>query len=174
MQLDFITCFLKLPKAMANEGSVEAQGLPVQQLDVSTLPNEALEAIYKQVVVELDTLSKALPLIQGAINERMAAIEAIKKFTEVKPDDEVLVPLSPSSYVKGNVPDTSTVLVALGGGYIAEMSTADAIEFETTRLQGRRTELNKIKNAMTIHNQTRTQIEDEVERRQAASTETKK
>lgn len=152
---------------MTGNSNAKAQDLPVQQLDVGNLPDNALGAIYKQVVVELDTLSKTLPLIQGAINERVAAIEAIKKFKNIKPDDEVLVPLTLSSYVKGNVPDTSKVMVTLGGGYTAEMPVSDAIEFENSRLQIRRAELSKIKNAMAIHNQTRVQIEDEVERRKA-------
>lgn len=65
---------------MTGTSNVQPSDVPGQQLDVGTLPNEALEAIYKQVVVELDTLSKTLPLIQGAINERIAAIEAIKSF----------------------------------------------------------------------------------------------
>lgn len=150
---------------MTGNSDAKASDFTPQQLDVSKLPNDALEAIYKQVVVELDTLSKTLPLVQGAINERIAAIEAIKKFQNIKPEEEVLVPLTLSSYVKGNVPDTSKVMVTLGGGYIAEMSVSDAIEFENSRLQTRRTELTKIKNAMAIHNQTRMQIEDEVDRR---------
>lgn len=150
---------------MTGNSDAKASDFTPQQLDVSKLPNDALEAIYKQVMVELDTLSKTLPLVQGAINERIAAIEAIKKFQNIKPEEEVLVPLTLSSYVKGNVPDTSKVMVTLGGGYIAEMSVSDAIEFENSRLQTRRTELTKIKNAMAIHNQTRMQIEDEVDRR---------
>lgn len=154
---------------MVDNSNTKASDFPIQQLDVSTLPNEALEAIYKQVVVELDTLSKTLPLIQGAINERIAATEAIKKFQHIKPDDEVLVPLTLSSYVKGDVPDTSKVMVTLGGGYTAEMSITDAIDFENSRLQTRRAELNKVKNAMAIHNQTRAQIEDEIERRRSSA-----
>lgn len=105
---------LLVENLMTGTSNVQPSDVPGQQLDVGTLPNEALEAIYKQVVVELDTLSKTLPLIQGAINERIAAIEAIKKFQSIKPDDEVLVPLTLSSYVKGNVPDTSKVMVILG------------------------------------------------------------
>lgn len=50
------------------------------------------------------------------------------------------------------------------------MSVPDAIEFENSRLQTRRAELSKVKNAMAIHNQTRAQIEDEVERRRVSST----
>lgn len=161
---------LLVENLMTGTSNAQPSDVPGQQLDVGTLPNEALEAIYKQVVVELDTLSKTLPLIQGAINERIAAIEAIKKFQSIKPDDEVLVPLTLSSYVKGNVPDTSKVMVILGGGYTAEMSVPDAIEFENSRLQTRRAELSKVKNAMAIHNQTRAQIEDEVERRRVSST----
>ncbi|TNJ27293.1 Prefoldin subunit [Giardia muris] len=136
-----------------------------QTIDVSTLPLPVLQQLHRQVAVEIETLSKTIPLIQGAINRRAAAAEAISSFKSVTPTDEVLVPLTQSTYVKGHVPDSSKVLVMLGGGHFAELSIEDAIEFEESRLQARRAEFTRVRNAISTQSQIHTQLEAELARR---------
>ena len=41
----------------------------------------------------------------------------------------MLLPISESAYAYGKAVDTNNVLVAIGGGFVADLSIADAIKF---------------------------------------------
>lgn len=140
-----------------------------QSIDVSKLPNEALEMLYKQVNVEIETLSRTVPLIQGAITERQSSLEAVKSFEKAEKGVTSLIPITESTFVHGKIEDSDKLLVKLGGNYVVELATPDALAFIENRMNIRRAELNKIKSAINMHQQTKSQIEDEIQRRNTAA-----
>jgi len=136
------------------------------QIDVSKLGPQELEILYKQVVLEINTLGQTVPLIQSSIAERAAAVDAISAFAATKPEEDMLIPISESAYVPGHIVNNKKVMVKLGGNYCAELSIDDAIEFEKGRIQLRKVDLARVKQAMANHQTTRSQIELELAQRE--------
>lgn len=140
-------------------------------IDVSKLGPQELEVLYKQLVLEINTLGQTVPLIQSSIAERAAAVSAISAFAGTKPEEEMLVPISESTYVPGHIVDNKKVLVKLGGNYCALLDVEDAIEFEKGRIQLRKVDLARVKQAMANHQTTRSQIELELAQREQRARE---
>ncbi|CAL6070487.1 Prefoldin_subunit [Hexamita inflata] len=135
------------------------------QLDVTKLPIEQLAQLYKQVGVEMEALQRTLPLIQNAMNACQDSIESTKGLSLQKIKSEVLLPISDSAYAYGQVEEVSKVLIAIGGGFVAELTIDEAVKFFDSRLNNRKSELAKLRQALGQHQLTRDQIEIEIRSR---------
>lgn len=52
-----------------------------------------------------------------------------------------MLPVSESVYAFGNVEETDKVLIAIGGGYMAELPVENAVKFYEGRIAERKVEL---------------------------------
>lgn len=100
-----------------------------QTINIASLPVHELKKILDQMQQEFEILSnsvQSLKSLQGQYVESKTCVDVLKSAEKGK---EVLVPLSSSLYVPGNLNDNENVLVDIGTGYFVEKSVQDADEF---------------------------------------------
>jgi len=90
--------------------------LPVQQLEY--LKNQ-VEEEYRMLT---DSMSK-LKVVQQKFSDSMENIEKLKK---IENGTSVLIPMSSSMYVPGEIASVTKVTVEIGAGYYAEKSISEA------------------------------------------------
>ena len=98
-------------------------------IDITKLSISQLQQLKKQLDDENNTLAQKyshLKLAQNRLNESKRSLEPIKPENEGK---EILVPLTQSLYVPGQLQGTHKVLVDVGTGYFFEKSPEEAREF---------------------------------------------
>ncbi|KAL0224453.1 hypothetical protein P9112_003843 [Eukaryota sp. TZLM1-RC] len=97
-----------------------------QNVDLSTLPPEALESIVKQTEQEISILRSSIVQLRSAQSRFRQSKDSLDQLNTTEPDSEMLVPLTDSLYVPGRSRDTSKVLVEIGTGYYAERKVDQA------------------------------------------------
>ena len=88
-----------------------------QQITLAGLSIEQLEGFKKQFEGDIESLTRALDGIAGAKNRFTASKELLDTFKTFKSGEDMMVPLTSSLYVSGQVKDTSKVTVDVGTGY---------------------------------------------------------
>ncbi|CAB3981660.1 prefoldin subunit 5-like [Paramuricea clavata] len=112
-----------------------------QSVELSQLPLPQLDSLKAQLDEEIRILSESISHLKIAQQKFVDSKEAVKKLREKK-GTEVLVPLSASLYVPGQLESTDNVLVDIGTGYFASKSLEGAekyflrkIEFLTKQIE---------------------------------------
>ncbi|KAA8566798.1 hypothetical protein MFRU_054g00140 [Monilinia fructicola] len=107
-----------------------------QQIDLSTLTTAQLTQVKKQFDDELEHLTSSFQQLRAAQNKFRECLRSISigvgKHVEGKP---ILVPLTTSLYVPGELADTENVIVDVGTGFYVEKSTKDAIKFYESKVE---------------------------------------
>ena len=85
----------------------------------------ALIEHYKE---QMGSLDMQLQYIQGAINEYARAKLTLEQMDNSKKDSDLLLPIGGGTYVYSKANETSKVLFDVGGGYITEKKTKEAIK----------------------------------------------
>lgn len=62
-----------------------------------------------------------------------------------------MLPVSESAYAFGKVEDVDNVLIAIGGGYMAELPSEVAVKLYEGRISNRRGEMAKIRQSLGEH-----------------------
>eukprot|EP00299_Pterocystis_sp_00344_P018682 c9321_g1_i1.p1 GENE.c9321_g1_i1~~c9321_g1_i1.p1 ORF type:complete len:148 (+),score=31.93 c9321_g1_i1:838-1281(+) len=93
------------------------------EVDPKMLSLEQLNMVKEQLQEEVQVLQRSLDQLQMASNRFDASKDAIARISKEEAGSELLVPLTSSLYVPGKIVDPSHVLVDIGTGYFAEMST---------------------------------------------------
>jgi len=100
----------------------------------------------RRLVLQIETgrrqmgeLNKQAQMVESAIVEINATVEALKALKDVKPGTEILVQVGSGAFIKAEVKDASSVLVGIG----AEMSLAKKIPDAVEVLEGRKNQLSE-------------------------------
>ena len=86
-----------------------------------------------------EALSKQGQLVESALIEVNATIQALNSMAEVKEGTEILVSLGANTFVKATLKDKENVMVGVGAGVSIEKKRAEAV----SSLEARREELSK-------------------------------
>lgn len=99
---------------------------PGERVPLKALSVEQLQQLRQGAQTELEfheSNAEALQIAQRRLNNSKNATE---EYSKVEEDQEIMIPLTHSIYVRGNVEDKDTVLVDIGTGYYVEKSPKDA------------------------------------------------
>eukprot|EP01026_Neomeris_dumetosa_P084039 TRINITY_DN98085_c0_g1_i1.p2 TRINITY_DN98085_c0_g1~~TRINITY_DN98085_c0_g1_i1.p2 ORF type:complete len:160 (-),score=21.89 TRINITY_DN98085_c0_g1_i1:306-785(-) len=96
----------------------------LESLDLSTL-----NMIKEQLEREIQQYSQSVVQLQKAAAGFGASGKAIEQLQISEVGQEVLVPLSESLYVQGEVHSNDRVLIDIGTGYFVEQSTEKGIDY---------------------------------------------
>lgn len=77
------------------------------------------------------------------------ALEALSDITPENKDKRIMVPLTSSLYVPGQLSNISTVLVEVGTGYFVEKAIPDARTFITSKIEMIQGNLSKVAGALS-------------------------
>ncbi|KAF7860806.1 hypothetical protein EAF04_008324 [Stromatinia cepivora] len=111
-----------------------------QQIDLTTLTTPQLSQVKKQLDDELEHLTSSFQQLRAAQNKFRECLRCIGVGVgggvgvgvEGKP---ILVPLTTSLYVPGQLADTENVIVDVGTGFYVEKSTKDATKFYEAKVE---------------------------------------
>ncbi len=90
---------------------------------------QSLVLRLRQYQAQAETTSQELVMVQQAIAEHDKAIETLKYLKNMKPGDELIVPVGASTSVYVTLSNTDRIIVRIGGGVSAEKDPDSAIKF---------------------------------------------
>lgn len=96
---------------------------------------QQLSQIYSQLKDEVNLLSNSFAKLRSAQGQFSNAIDVIKTGLQKPTSKEILVPLTTSMYVPGQLASTEKVIVDVGTGYYVEKNHEDAIKFYEGKVQ---------------------------------------
>ncbi|CAH6720435.1 prefoldin subunit 5 [[Candida] jaroonii] len=130
-----------------------------QRIDLSQLQPQQLVEIRKSTEDEINHFTQSLQALQTAQNKLKDCINSINGMQSTKNDD-ILVPMTSSLYLPGQIKDRSKYLVDIGTGYYAEKNADEAkISFEkkinklsqdSTKLKDILVQKNEVLNNITL------------------------
>ncbi|EAS31429.3 prefoldin, alpha subunit [Coccidioides immitis RS] len=139
---------------------------PAGAVDVTTLSVPQLRALQTRLSTELEHLTTShakLRTAQSKFRECIRSIDAgvVKSATEkAEGKSEILVPLTNSLYVKGQLADREKVIVDVGTGFYVEKSTSKAIEFYNGKVEELQTNLRDLEKVLQAKTTNHRVIED--------------
>jgi prefoldin alpha subunit len=87
------------------------------QITLAGLSNEQLDGLKKQFEGDIESLTRALDSIAGAKNRFSSSKDILDTFKGFKSGEQMMVPLTSSLYIAGEVKDTQHVTIDVGTGY---------------------------------------------------------
>lgn len=129
-------------------------------LNLQGLSPEQLSSLKDQLEGDMQSLSRAFDQLRSArvrFQDSRGALEGLKT---VPNNSEIMVPLSSSLYVKGELSDNNSVLVDVGTGYFIKQSIPRAQEFFQKRANQMKDTMDGIAEAI---NQKRKQLDQVVQ-----------
>ncbi|RMZ23088.1 hypothetical protein D0859_12873 [Hortaea werneckii] len=130
-----------------------AEGAKGQQIDLGALSAQQLSQVKKQLDEEVQHLTNSYQNLRTAQQKFRDCITSVKNGVaesvkgmpqqsfahdidfDVIADRTLLVPLTSSLYVPGQLADTENVLVDVGTGFYVEKSTDDAQKFYNAKIE---------------------------------------
>ncbi|KAI6779040.1 prefoldin subunit-like protein [Emericellopsis cladophorae] len=99
-------------------------------LNLDTLHPEQLAQVKKQLDEELEHLTNSFQQLHGASNKFRDCLRVVKSRQQAaEGSNNVLVPLTNSLYVSGQLTNTDRVLVDIGTGFLVEKDLKSAAKF---------------------------------------------
>ncbi|TQB68498.1 subunit of tubulin prefoldin [Monascus purpureus] len=113
-------------------------------VNINTLPIPHLRTLQSRLTTELEHLTSSHAKLRAAQTKFRDCIRSINegvvgsggKGAQDGKGNEILVPLTSSLYVKGQLVDREKVLVDVGTGFYVEKTAAKAIEFYDDKVKG--------------------------------------
>eukprot|EP00193_Tetraselmis_chui_P022038 CAMPEP_0177773944 /NCGR_PEP_ID=MMETSP0491_2-20121128/13194_1 /TAXON_ID=63592 /ORGANISM="Tetraselmis chuii, Strain PLY429" /LENGTH=157 /DNA_ID=CAMNT_0019292191 /DNA_START=252 /DNA_END=725 /DNA_ORIENTATION=- len=98
-------------------------------IDLTTLHPQQLASIKEQFEQEIQSLYQSLQTMQNIAKKYSHSAIAIGELKEQEPGKPLMLPLTSSLYVSGELEDPSTVMVDVGTGYYVEKKCDEGIDF---------------------------------------------
>ncbi|KAF5025266.1 hypothetical protein F66182_2651 [Fusarium sp. NRRL 66182] len=107
-----------------------------ETVNLDTLEPQQLAQVKKQLDEELEHLTSSFAQLHAAQNKFKDCLRCVKN-RSVAPEgaNSVLVPLTNSLYVRGELSDANTVLVDVGTGFLVEKKLKSAEKFYETKVE---------------------------------------
>lgn len=105
-----------------------AGGKP-QTIDITSLGLQQLTQLKQQLDQEIDLFGTSLQQLKIAQTKYQESGECVEKLTPETEGKEMLVPLTTSMYVPGNLVDVNKVIVDVGTGYFVEKDVPSAKDY---------------------------------------------
>lgn len=117
------------------------QGVPLTSLNIQQVMN-----LKKQFEDELSQLTTTIQITNDTVLKTQQARAELKQFTAVEAGKTMLVPITESLYVTGQVSSEKRPIIELGTGYFAETSVEKADAFFNRRLKRLTAQQENLKN----------------------------
>lgn len=98
-------------------------------MSLDSLSAQQLTAVKKQLDEEVEHLTTSFAQLQAAQIKFRDCLRCVKTQGATQDKKEILVPLTNSLYVKGNLSSSDRVLVDIGTGFYVEKDVKSASEF---------------------------------------------
>ncbi|PYI28122.1 Prefoldin alpha subunit [Aspergillus indologenus CBS 114.80] len=141
---------------------------PPGSVNIASLSVPQLRALQTRLSSELEHLTTSHAKLRAAqlkfrdcvrsINE--GVVGSAKKGTAGGPEQEILVPLTSSLYVRGRLADREKVLVDVGTGFYVEKTAPKAIEFYENKVKDLETNLTELEKIVQTKSQQQRLFED--------------
>ena len=100
-----------------------------QEIEITALPPHQLKVLHDQLDQEIEILGTSLQSLKDAQLQFVTSKDSLKAIRPDRVGKEIMVPMSSSLYVPGQLADGDKVLVDIGTNYFVEKSVSDADEF---------------------------------------------
>ncbi len=120
---------------------------------LGSLPIEQLEKLQTDLQREVDLLTGSLAQRNEALQRLAASKENARSVAQMTVGDQIMVPLTGSVYVPGNICDITKVLIDIGTGFFVEKTPEAAEKFFTRRAAVVKEETEKASSAHTLKRQ---------------------
>ncbi|KAJ3056506.1 subunit of tubulin prefoldin [Rhizophlyctis rosea] len=146
------------------------------QIDPLTAPLQQLQMYQQRLQEDIETLTTSyasLRTVQAKYND---CLDSLKVITSENRGKTVLVPLTNSLYVPGELSDVESVIVDVGTGYFVDKPIPDAKDYYKRKVDYIQTNLNGLQGTITEERKKLTDISElialrvEMQRKQAAET----
>lgn len=117
-------------------------------MDITTLHPEQLQSIRKGLLEEIQFISNSYATLKIAVNRFNVSLEGISEMNSKNQDQEVLVPLTSSMYIPGQLSDIKTLLVDIGTGYFVEKPAPAAEKYIRKRIQMLAQNMENVQNSL--------------------------
>ncbi|KAI9193590.1 Prefoldin [Polychytrium aggregatum] len=134
------------PASSTQTRNMTQQAAPI---DIGELPLPQLQAVKQQMEEEIQHLTSSFSQLKHANSKFVDSIDCLNSLTPQTAGNEILVPLTSSLYLPGQLTDVEKVIVDLGTGYYVEKSIADAKTFYKTKIDYLRTNLEKLQDTIS-------------------------
>ncbi|XP_033098037.1 prefoldin subunit 5-like [Anneissia japonica] len=119
-----------------------------QQIDLMQLPLPHLNQLKETLEQEVDVLQNSLQQLKLAQGKFVDSLESLNKFKPENEGKDILVPLTSSLYVPGQLSDVKTVLIDIGTGYYVEKSVEKSKEYFKRKIDFMTKQMDKAQPAM--------------------------
>mmetsp|Transcript_4621 Transcript_4621/g.13284 ORF Transcript_4621/g.13284 Transcript_4621/m.13284 type:complete len:166 (-) Transcript_4621:475-972(-) len=106
-----------------------------KQVKLTDLQPQQLGSLKEQLEAELDGLAQSANALQNFAEAFHQSGEAVEGLEDQKPGAPMLLPLTQSLYVEGELADAENVLIDIGTGYYLEKPLAGGIDYFKRRVQ---------------------------------------
>jgi len=115
-----------------------------QEININSLNVQQLKSLHDQLGQEIELLSNSMTALKQAQSKYSESKNALKAITPANVGTNMMVPLTGSLYVPGQLADGEKVLVDIGTGYYAEKRVADAEEFFKRKVEYLKVQMEKV------------------------------
>ncbi|XP_064618321.1 prefoldin subunit 5-like [Liolophura sinensis] len=106
-----------------------------QQVDISQLQIPQLNQLTQQLDQEIEFFTSSLNQLKLAQNKFVESQECLNKLNPDNLSKDILVPLTSSMYVPGNLSDVENILVDIGTGYYVEKTVDDGKSYFKRKIE---------------------------------------
>lgn len=107
-----------------------------KEVKLSDLQPQQLSSLKEQFESEIEGLGRSANALQNFATEFHQSGQAIESMAQQKSGAPMMLPLTQSLYVEGELADTDSVLVDIGTGYYLQKSLAGGVDYCLRRVQG--------------------------------------
>ncbi|KAF2094532.1 Prefoldin alpha subunit, partial [Rhizodiscina lignyota] len=133
---------------------------------LSSLSVEQLSQVKKSLDDEIQHLTQSFQSLRLAQSKFRDCLKSLSAGLSPKlADRSILVPLTSSLYVPGNLADTERVIVDVGTGFYVEKSIKDAEKFYDRKVQDLDAKLIDLEKVIQSKGQSLAVVEDEIRRK---------
>ncbi|MHA1785390.1 MAG: prefoldin subunit alpha [Candidatus Helarchaeota archaeon] len=97
---------------------------------------------------QAETIQTNLQLIQGTINNFETSLMTLGNLKDAKPDQEVLINIGTSTYLKAKIKDPNSVIVGVGLGFGTDVYVEKSLDAARETLNARIEEVKKAQNTV--------------------------
>ncbi|XP_046367796.1 prefoldin subunit 5-like [Haliotis rufescens] len=119
-----------------------------QTVDLTTLPIQQLNQLSQQLDQEVEFFTNSMNQLKLAQGKFVESQECLNKATPDNLNKDILVPLTSSMYVPGELSDVQNVLVDIGTGYYVEMTIDQGKDYFKRKVEFLTKQIEKIQPIM--------------------------
>jgi prefoldin alpha subunit len=92
-------------------------------------------AVIEQYKEQMNSLDMQASYIQAAIMDYNKAKMTLEQLSKTNKNDEILLPIGGSTFIKASTTDSSKVLFDIGAGLVCEKTSQDAVKKIDSRIE---------------------------------------